>query len=197
MDKGMAGGCCPHPDAQKPGGTGLETGGSEEPDIETIAAAPVGLDQLAPFRLCLEQVRQTRAGRAGFGQHCLAMLPGEPAHGRLMQDAHDARLDLAEHEGSLPENDLAEIVPLLEDDSGCSLRAAQTMPGFGAVALFAADDQLVLADHDPVLGSQHDAVPIPWRIESIDAQRALVKQPVGVMGAQVLEPVKGSLAVGD
>src|SRR5690606_27802073 len=52
-----------HGNTKKPGGTGREGGGSEEPDIEPVTAAPVVLDQSAPFRLCLQQVRQARAGR--------------------------------------------------------------------------------------------------------------------------------------
>src|SRR5690606_22859277 len=140
-----------HGNTKQPGGTGREGGGSEDPDSEPVTAAPVGLDQSAPFRLCLEQVRQARAGRAGCGQHRLAMLPRNAAHGRLMKDAHDPRLDLAKHEGSLPENDLAEIVPLLEDDFGCPPRTGQPVLDFGAVALLAPDDQLLLPDQDSIL----------------------------------------------
>jgi hypothetical protein len=125
------------------------------------------------------------------------MLPWSSAQGRIMENAHDARLDLAEHEGSVAENDLAEIVPLLEDDLGCPPRAGKTMLGFGAIALLAPDDQLVLADQKPLLGLQHDAVPIFWGVEAIDPERALVKQAVGVMDAKVLEPVERGLALGN
>src|SRR5690606_12953711 len=172
-------------------------GRSGEPDIETISSAPIGLDQLAPFRLRLEQVRHARAGRAGFGQNCLAMLPGKSAHGCIMKNAHDARLDLPEHEGPSAENDLAEIVPVLEDDLGCSPCAAQPVLGFGTITPLAPADKFLLADQEPFLGLQHDTIAILRGIEVNDPEGSLVKQPVGIMGAQVLESMEGGLIIGN
>src|SRR5690606_41238754 len=46
------------------------------------------------FRLRLEQIRQTRAGRAGLGQHRLSMLPWNSAQGRVMKkDRKSTRLN--------------------------------------------------------------------------------------------------------
>ncbi len=43
--------------AKNPAEAGLLAGGSGEPDIEPISAAPVGLDELAPLGLCFEKIR--------------------------------------------------------------------------------------------------------------------------------------------
>ena len=106
-----------------------------------------------------------------------------------MKNAHDARLDLPEHEGPSAENDLGEIVPVLEDDLGCS-PCGPAVLGFGTITLLAPDDKFLLADQEPFLRLQHDTIAILRGIE-VNIRGLLVKQPVGIMGAQVWSPWKG------
>ena len=67
--------------------------GNESVDVETVAAAAVGADQLPPVLLRLEDVRHAQALRACRGQDGLAALPGLAPLRGLVQGADDLRLD--------------------------------------------------------------------------------------------------------
>ncbi len=107
-----------------------------------------------------------------------------------MENAHHARLDRPEQEGPFAQNDLAELVALLEDGLGCPSSAAQPMPGLGAMALLAPNDQFFLMHQDPVLGLQHDAIAILGSVEVRDPDRSLMEQAVDIMGAKILKPME-------
>jgi hypothetical protein len=149
-----------------------------EGDGEPVVPAAIRRDQLAPVPLRLEQIGHPRARRSGRRQHRLAIAPGFLGLRRLVQEAHHFRLAGAEVERSAGNDHLLVVADDLERVSVDPRQRRPLLP-LEAVPLVAADDQVVEAPLDAVLGPEDDEILALRCIERVDECGLIAEQPVG------------------
>nr|CAJ30073.1 hypothetical protein mgI425 [Magnetospirillum gryphiswaldense MSR-1]CAM77981.1 hypothetical protein MGR_4049 [Magnetospirillum gryphiswaldense MSR-1] len=180
---GMAGGRRPFQTCKKPGKPGFRRGDLGKLDVNAVFAALVRLNQLAPFRLCLEQIRHPRTGRASLRQDQLSITPGGCGGGGVMEDPHHLCLDSTEGVGPIPQGHLAEVIAMGKHTLGRPWRSSKTMLRFGSIPLFPANYKFFLLDHNAVFWMENVAILLGRRIEVLHMNFTFMEQFVDIVRA--------------